>query len=199
MFQNISLILFCVLLVAFIGRTLLLRLHGIGSYHLANGGKISSLQERSVLLAAIFGFTVWFNESAFPSFFITLPISFHGPAVLSWLGIATTTAGVSLFCTAMVSMKDSWRVGIDPGTKTKLVINGVYTLSRNPAFLGFDLVFSGVFLSFPDPFTAAACIAIVISIHSLILKEEEHWIAVGGREYERYMKRVPRYCIPFRP
>ena len=43
-------------------------------------------------------------------------------------------------------MRDSWRAGIFETDKTKLVTEGIYQISRNPAFLGFDLLIIGTLL-----------------------------------------------------
>lgn len=45
-----------------------------------------------------------------------------------------------IFIVAMWTMQDSWRVGIAEKDSTALVTRGIYQVSRNPAFLGFDLV-----------------------------------------------------------
>ena len=45
-------------------------------------------------------------------------------------------------------MKDSWRAGIPESDKTDLVTTGIFRISRNPAFLAFDLVYWGVLLMF---------------------------------------------------
>lgn len=43
-------------------------------------------------------------------------------------------------------MRDSWRAGISETDKTELVTEGIYQISRNPAFLGFDLLYIGILL-----------------------------------------------------
>lgn len=45
-------------------------------------------------------------------------------------------------------MRDSWRAGVSKTDKTELVTNGIYQISRNPAFLGFDLLYIGTLLMF---------------------------------------------------
>lgn len=48
-------------------------------------------------------------------------------------------------------MKDSWRAGIAENDKTEIVTSGIYQISRNPAFLGFDCVYIGLMLMFFKP------------------------------------------------
>ena len=43
-------------------------------------------------------------------------------------------------------MRDSWRAGISETDKTELVTEGIYQISRNPAFLRFDLLHIGILL-----------------------------------------------------
>lgn len=50
-------------------------------------------------------------------------------------------------------MRDSWRASIPKKSQTKLVISGIYKFSRNPAFLGFDLQYTGVLLLYFNPLT----------------------------------------------
>ena len=49
------------------------------------------------------------------------------------IGIAIGIIAVIIFATATLTMKNNWRVGI-PEEKTSLVANGIYSISRNPAF-----------------------------------------------------------------
>ncbi len=42
-----------------------------------------------------------------------------------------------------------WRAGVSEKEKTELVTAGIYRWSRNPAFLGFDLLYIG-FLLYTD-------------------------------------------------
>lgn len=43
-------------------------------------------------------------------------------------------------------MRDSWRAGISETDKTELVTEGIYQISRNSAFLGFDLLYIAILL-----------------------------------------------------
>ncbi len=112
---------------------------------------------------------------------------------INYIGIIIIATGVSIFIISMLSMKTSWRVGIDKNTKTKLVTHGIYKYSRNPAFVGFDFMFLGFFITYPNILTALITLANFISIHRLILEEERHLKTLFGKEYVNYKESVPRY------
>lgn len=61
------------------------------------------------------------------------------------IGIVLGIIGVIIFFLAVVTMGDSWRAGIAENDQTSFVQKGIYRISRNPAFLGFDLVYIGTF------------------------------------------------------
>ena len=190
MIQTISCILFGAFALAYFSKIALLRAKGIRGYQLGTKGKISTLPERLTSASSFFAVSVWACEIVLEVRIAALPVSAHGLTVLSIAGLAVTAAGLAVFCAAMIAMKDSWRVGIDTMKRTRLIETGIYAYSRNPAFAGLGILFAGVFITFPDIFTAAGAAALAASMYFLARKEEEHWIAVGGRDYERYRKRV---------
>jgi len=193
MIQIFSVILLLIFLAAYLGRILLLRARGVHAFVLGKKGKISTSRERILCGATWIAGGIWVSELVFEPMIAALPVSAHGLKTLPIAGLAVTAAGITLFSAAMLAMKDSWRVGIDTTRRTALVEREVYAFSRNPAFTGVNMIFFGVFLAFPDLFTLAAFMMMAASMHSLILKEEEHWTAIGGKDYERYSKRVGRY------
>ena len=70
------------------------------------------------------------------------------PVFVRWLGAGIGALGVTVFIVAVITMRDSWRAGVSKTEKTKLVTNGIFRISRNPAFLGFDLLYIGILLMF---------------------------------------------------
>ena len=75
-------------------------------------------------------------------------------ALPSWVRIVGTVAavcGVTVFILSVLTMRDSWRAGVSEQERTELVTGGIYQISRNPAFLGFDLVYIGILLMFFSP------------------------------------------------
>ncbi|MBQ3543591.1 MAG: isoprenylcysteine carboxylmethyltransferase family protein [Lachnospiraceae bacterium] len=108
------------------------------------------------------------------------------------LGIIVGIIAIIFFAMAVITMKTSWRVGI-PEEKTSLVTNGIYKISRNPAFVGFDLLYISVCLIFFNIPLLLASIWASVMLHLQILQEERHMSNIFGKEYEKYMKHTGRY------
>lgn len=64
------------------------------------------------------------------------------------MGIFLGIIGDIVFIASVLTMKDSWRVGVSYEEKTDLITDGIYQISRNPAFLGFNLAYLGMCLMF---------------------------------------------------
>lgn len=108
------------------------------------------------------------------------------------LGIVIGIIGVLFFAMATVTMKTSWRVGI-PEEKTSLITDGIYRWSRNPAFVGFDLLYLSICLMFFNIPLALVSIWAVVMLHLQILQEEKHMHNMFGDEYDAYKKHTLRY------
>lgn len=108
------------------------------------------------------------------------------------LGAVLGVLAVIIFTSATITMKSSWRVGI-PEEKTTLVTNGIYSWSRNPAFVGFDLLYISIsFMFFNIPLVLVSLWAAVM-LHLQILQEEVHMENMFGEEYVQYKKHTGRY------
>ena len=123
-------------------------------------------------------------------------------AVLGWsclpvnarfTGFLIGLLGDGIFLAAVLRMKDSWRAGIPERDKTAFVQGGIYAFSRNPAFLGFDLMYVGVLLMYCNPLTGLFTVFAVIMLHLQILQEERYLAAAFGEVYLEYKRRVFRY------
>ena len=109
-------------------------------------------------------------------------------------GAVIGALGAAVFVTSVVTMRDSWRAGVSKTDKTELVTDGIYQLSRNPAFLGFDLVYIGILLIFFNPWLLAASVFAMIMFHLQIVNVEEDFLLEPfGQEYLAYKKKVNRY------
>lgn len=116
--------------------------------------------------------------------------------LLEGLIVAGCLLGVTgdvIFALAVITMRDSWRAGLAEEDETRMVVEGIYRFSRNPAFLGFDLVYVGILLMFFNWILLAFSVFAMVMLHIQILQEETYLGRVFGEEYEAYRNRVGRY------
>lgn len=112
---------------------------------------------------------------------------------IRFMGIFIGIIGDIVFLIAVVTMKDSWRAGIPDEDKTTFVSSGIYKISRNPAFLGFDLMYIGICLIYFNVPTIIFTLFAIIMLHFQILQEEKFLEKTFGDEYINYRKEVFRY------
>ncbi|MBE5853633.1 MAG: isoprenylcysteine carboxylmethyltransferase family protein [Lachnospiraceae bacterium] len=113
---------------------------------------------------------------------------------LQILGAGIIAFGVLAFVLSVLQMKDNWRAGVQREEKTDLVTTGIYSISRNPAFLGFDLMYIGILLSFFNWILCVATGAALVLFHLQIVNVEEDFLLEAfGEDYLKYKKKVCRY------
>lgn len=114
------------------------------------------------------------------------------PTEIRIVGVFAGILGVFFFASATITMKTSWRVGI-PDEKTALVTQGIYRFSRNPAFVGFDLLYLSMCIMFFNiPLVLVSGWAAVM-LHLQILQEEKHMHRMFGEAYDTYQQHTFRY------
>lgn len=119
------------------------------------------------------------------------------PFWLRWVGMGLAVAGTTLFFCTVLAMHDNWRAGVSHTDKTDLVTDGLFTISRNPAFLGFDLVYLGILLMFFNWILLALSLFAALMLHLQITQVEEKFLEeTFGQQYLDYKKRVNRYFGP---
>lgn len=109
-------------------------------------------------------------------------------------GVIITALGVLAFIVSVLHMKDNWRAGVQKEEKTTLITTGIYSISRNPAFLGFELMYIGILLVFFNWYLCCSTIFAVVFFHLQIVNVEEEFLTEAfGEEYLAYKKKVCRY------
>lgn len=117
----------------------------------------------------------------------------HLPAGARFTGFFIGMLGDGIFLLSVLCMKDSWRAGIPDKDKTELVTTGIYRFSRNPAFLGFDLMYVGVLLLYGNLLTLSFSAFAIVMLHLQILQEERYLVNTFGAPYQEYCRHVSRY------
>ncbi|HEX6187079.1 MAG TPA: isoprenylcysteine carboxylmethyltransferase family protein [Pyrinomonadaceae bacterium] len=110
-------------------------------------------------------------------------------------GAALAAVGLIIFLLAFFSFGDSWRIGIDRKRPSTLVTGGIFSITRNPIYVAFDLIFVGIFLMNGTWFFLVTAVLAPLVVHSQIVREEKFLVQRYGEAYERYRKKVPRYLI----
>lgn len=174
-------------------KQLMLRRQGIGANRLAKGSKPAKTAAiERWLLVATYGTAALQYASVF---FRSYMLPFALPAGVRWLGLALAACGVAFFLLAITAMQGSWRAGIDESQRTEMVTRGIYRYSRNPAFLGFDLLYLGTVLALPSVLMAAAALVTIALLHLQILQEEAYLPTAFGESYLAYKRATPRYFL----
>ncbi len=118
----------------------------------------------------------------------------HSLTAIRVMGAIISVGGTVIFIVAVWTMRDSWRAGVSKTDKTELITNGIYHISRNPAFLGFDLLYIGTLLMFFNWILCFLTVFAVTMYHLQIVNvEEDFLLATFGNEYLKYKKKVRRY------
>ena len=186
-YQALSLAILVAFYSIYIGKMLAQRKKGIQTDYIAKGKKKGNLMTVEIVMK-IATYSIVAVEVAS----ITLNSYLFSPTIRV-LGIFIGFTGVIIFGIAVYTMKDSWRAGIPDNHKTNMITGGIYSISRNPAFVGFYLTYIGILLTFFNWILLFFTIFSIILLHLQILKEEEYLPMVFGNDYIEYKKRVGRY------
>lgn len=115
------------------------------------------------------------------------------PQILIVFGIFLGIVGDFIFMISVVTMKDSWRAGLAEDDKTEMITSGIYQISKNPAFLGFDCVYLGILLMFFNIPLLIFSVFAMVMLHIQILQEEQYLTNVFKDDYINYKSQVYRY------
>lgn len=110
------------------------------------------------------------------------------------IGAGIAVMGVIVFIISVITMQDSWRAGVSSTDKTEFVTRGIYQISRNPAFLGFDLVYIGMVFMFFNWLLLMVSVWAMVMFHLQIrFVEEVFLLETFGEVYLNYKNKVCRY------
>ncbi len=118
------------------------------------------------------------------------------PLMLPWnldiIAYLLLIVGLIFSFYSLLNLGRSTRFGI-PTTKTKLVTGGLYRISRNPIYFGFNLITISSIIYILNPIVLALGIYCMGIYHLIILREEEFLTEAFGDDYLTYKRKVRRY------
>ena len=124
---------------------------------------------------------------------ISLPHGFLTPAIIS-AGAILIVAGVSL---VVLARREFARYGqpTDPGLPTsKIITTGVFSISRNPLYLGGIIILAGISLALNLPWVLIFLIPSILACHYILIVPEESYLAARfGDQYRAYAATVHRW------
>ena len=101
-------------------------------------------------------------------------------------------SGLLLALTSLIQLGRSTRFGL-PTRKTMFRTSGIYRFSRNPMYLGFDLITIASMIYFLTPLIIIPGIYSITVYHFIILGEEKYLETAFGEDYREYKSKVRRY------
>jgi protein-S-isoprenylcysteine O-methyltransferase Ste14 len=169
----------------------ILKKQGITVDVLGKGDKPKKVANIEIILkvATYIGAFIKFISICFPSCIWSLKASLPSQII----GMLLTFCGLTFFIASIIIMQNNWRAGYDKKQDTKLVTNGIYRISRNPAFVGFDLLYIGCAVAFPNVVLIFIAFIAIIAFHFQIINEEKFLTEKFGQDYMDYKRRVRRY------
>jgi protein-S-isoprenylcysteine O-methyltransferase Ste14 len=121
------------------------------------------------------------------------PFTWLDMAMLKYIGFALIHLALIWIIIAQVQMSNSWRVGIDQAAKTELKTNGLFSVSRNPVFLGMLVTLAGLFFILPNAVTLLAFVVSTLLFQVQARLEEEYLRNTHGESYLNYYKKTGRW------
>jgi protein-S-isoprenylcysteine O-methyltransferase Ste14 len=124
---------------------------------------------------------------------LSFPRTFLTPASIP-MGTALIILGVVLIVLARRAFAQHGQP-TDPGLPTsKLVTTGVFSVSRNPLYLGGVCTLVGIALAVNLPWVFVLLLPALVVCHYMLITPEERYLAAKfGEEYRRYAASVHRW------
>lgn len=187
------LVLVLYLLAFFAGSALAARSAGRSIWLLGSArgsDRLASLGFRASFVLALAGPLIF---ALTPALFGVGPHWTRNPDWLALPGNLLAVAGAMFAFAAQMSMGASWRVGVQADATGDLVSEGIYTLSRNPTFLGQAALLAGVALAAPTLPGFISVILFVGSAQLQIRSEEAALRKAHGEAFDAFCARTPRW------
>lgn len=110
------------------------------------------------------------------------------------LSVGAALVGIVATYVAQTSMGSSWRIGVQDGEHTALVVSGPFALARNPIFSCMLFTAGALGLMLPNALSFAAFLSLLAAIELQVRTvEEPYLLRTHGASYRRYAAQVGRF------
>ncbi len=128
------------------------------------------------------------------AFNLFLPIEILNLEFIKIIGSIGTIIGTIIFTIAIFNLNKSTKLELaDKSQSIKLIRTGIYSISRNPIYLGMHIFTISFSLIIPTWITLLSLIIFIINFHYRIKLEEKELEELFGNAYIEYKKKVYRY------
>ena len=187
--------LFVYILVAFVWRSYIVwKRTGISPVTFKGSDTAHDFIGRVFKLVFVLVLLVVVVYSVFPfAYTYTSPIQWLENRWARSIGVLLLLLSLVWTIIAQSQMGEAWRIGIDTEHRTPLVQKGLFSISRNPIFLGMILTLLGLFLTLPNAVTLLASVLGIVLIGIQVRLEEGYLAQVHPETYREYRQRVRRW------
>lgn len=141
------------------------------------------------LVAALFGLGMWVFSAGAPGIEIDVIVRSAAAIALVMAGLFFCLAGVISFRRAKTTVNP-----LKPETASSLVNSGIYTISRNPMYVGFALFLNAWAVFLASPWTLLGVAGFVLYINRFQISPEERALEkIFGDEFLEYKSKVRRW------
>ena len=109
---------------------------------------------------------------------------------MQWTAVAIAVIAWALTLECWRNMGKSWRIGIDPAEKTKLIVTGAYSYIRHPIYALSSVLMLASAAAWPTPAMIALATVHLILLQIEARREEIHLIRVHGQIYKDYCRKT---------
>jgi protein-S-isoprenylcysteine O-methyltransferase Ste14 len=110
----------------------------------------------------------------------------------AYIALFTVTVGLFFVVISLINLGRSTRLGL-PSESTVLKTNGLYKISRNPMYFGFNLLTVSAMIYMFNLIIFVLGIYSIVIYHFIIIGEEGFLDKRFGFDYSNYKKSVRRY------
>lgn len=141
------------------------------------------------IVAALFALSMWCSSFFLPTIEMNAMVRVGLSVAALFLGAFFCIAGIVSFRRAKTTVNP-----LKPETATSLVCSGIYTISRNPMYLGFAFFLLAWVVYLLSPWVSIGVVGFVLYMNQFqILPEERALKEIFGPEFEDYQSRVRRW------
>ena len=151
--------------------------------------RVLKLKIPPLVVVVVMAVLMWSSASAAPRMGLVVPGRQVVALILAVAGAVISILGVVSFRRAGTTVNP-----LTPDASSSLVLSGIYSLSRNPMYLGFLIVLLGWAIYISNALAFLFVPAFVLYMNRFQIEPEEHALTSRfGQEFAAYTSRVRRW------